>query len=61
MKKSGKKAKKRVAARKIDMADHDVRVKALGMSERATRTVIRLLIFLVPLIIVIVWFIKAVK
>ncbi len=43
------------------MADHDVRVKALGMSERATRTVIRLLIFLVPLIIVIVWFIKAVK
>jgi hypothetical protein len=61
MKKTRVKKTKKVSERKIDMAEHDYRVKALGMSERAARTLIRVLIFLVPLIIVIAWFIKAVK
>ena len=51
----------KVPERKIDMADHGYRVRALGMPERAMKKMIRIIILLVPIALVIFWFIKAVK
>jgi hypothetical protein len=60
MKKTLKK-KSKVPERKIDMADHGYRVKALGLPERAIKKMIRILILLVPIALVVFWFIKSVK
>jgi hypothetical protein len=61
MKKTPNKSRKSAPERKMDMAEHDSRVKALGMTERATKMAVRILIALVPVILIILWFIKAVK
>jgi hypothetical protein len=61
MKNNTRKIKKSNATRKIDMADHGYRVKALGMPERVMKKMIRILILLVPIALVIFWFIKVVK
>lgn len=61
MKKNVKHTKKNNESRKIDMADHGYRVKALGLPERAVKKMIRIIILLIPVALVVFWFIKAVK
>jgi hypothetical protein len=61
MKKTRSNKTSKVPERKIDMADHGYRVKALGMPERVMKRMIRILILLVPIALVIFWFIKVVK
>jgi hypothetical protein len=47
--------------RNIDMAEHGYRVKALGLSDRAIKKMIRIAVLLVPVALIVFWFIKAVK
>lgn len=49
------------AERKIDMAEHGYRLKSIGLPERVVKKMIRIVILLVPLALVIFWFIEAVK
>jgi hypothetical protein len=55
------KKKSKESERKIDMADHGYRVKALGMPERAMKKMLRILILIIPLALVIFWYINYVK
>jgi cell division septal protein FtsQ len=61
MKNTGKNAKRSAAERKINMAEHAYRVKAMGLSERAVKMLIRILIILVPVILIAVWFLRIPK
>jgi hypothetical protein len=61
MKKTRSNKTSKVPERKIDMAEHGYRVKALGLSERVMKRIIRILILLVPIALVVFWFIKVIK
>jgi hypothetical protein len=62
MKKTRSNKTSKAPERKIDMAEHGYRVKTLGLSERVVKRAIRILILLVvPVVLVILWFIKAAK
>ena len=52
MKKARSNKPRQAKERNIDMAEHGMKMRALGMSERATKVVIRVLIALVPLIVI---------
>jgi len=56
-----KKGKKKTKTRKINMAEHDYKVKALGLSDRVTRMLVRITILAVPVILVIFWLTKVMK
>lgn len=58
---SEKKREKKIAEKKIDMAQHEYRFNMLGLSERVKRIIIRLLILLVPVILIIYWILKTQK
>ena len=58
MEKKPGKVKNSVEARKIDMAEHAYRVKAMGLSDRAVKMLVRIAIILVPVILAAVWFLK---
>ena len=47
--------------RKIDMAEHGMRLKTIGLSERVVKKILRIMLLLIPLALVIFWFIEAVK
>ena len=58
MPKKQKKPGKTAKERKIDMAEHDYKLKALGLQERAAKKILRVLLLLVPAALVILWFIQ---
>ncbi len=61
MAKKKKAGKKKTKARKIDMAEHDYRLKSLGISSRASRLIIRLAILAIPVILIIFWLTKEIN
>jgi len=52
-----KKGKKK-AERKIDMAEHEYRLKTIGLSDRAVKLLVRSLILIVPVILIVYWIMK---
>ena len=61
MKKKDKKVKDTGAERNIDMTDHMHRIKALGLSERAVKKLVRIIILLIPVLLIVFWLIKTAK
>jgi hypothetical protein len=53
-----KKGKKKEITRNINMAEHELRVRSIGMSERLKKNIIRTLIILIPVILFIYWIAK---
>ena len=52
-----KKTKK--VEKKLDIAEHEYRLRALGISERAKRLILRSALILVPLFFLLYWIFKA--
>ncbi len=50
--------KKKNSTRKIDMAEHDIRLKSLGIQERAAKKMLRIMILLIPAALVAIWIIS---
>lgn len=50
-----KKKSDREIIKKINMAEHDMRLKSLGVSERASRLFVRALIIIIPLALIAFW------
>jgi|GEM_PF-1406579 uncharacterized membrane protein YqjE len=50
-----KKKSEREIIKRINMAEHDMRLKSLGVSERASRMFIRALIIIIPLALIAFW------
>ena len=61
MAKKKKAKKKKAKTRKIDMAEHDYKVKAMGLSDRATRLMLRLAILAIPVILIVFWLTKVMR
>lgn len=51
-------AKEKKISRKIDMVEHDLRLKSIGLSERVKKFVLRVFFILIPVILIIYWFSK---
>jgi uncharacterized membrane protein (DUF106 family) len=51
---AGKKNDKEII-KKINMAEHDMRLKSLGLSDRAARFLIRAVIVIIPLAFIAFW------
>ncbi len=54
-----KKAKKVV--KKLDIAEHEHRIWALGLSERAKRLIFRATLILIPLMFLVYWILRTAK
>jgi len=52
------KTKNKTAKKNMNMAEHDYKLKAIGISDRATRLFIRLALIVVPVMLVIFWILK---
>ena len=49
---------KKDKARKIDMAEHDYKIRLLGLSERAGKIIVRLSILAILAALVVFWIMK---
>ena len=47
--------------KKLDMAEHDYRLKLLGFSSRVTKFIIRTLLITIPVVIFLIWLAKIIK
>lgn len=47
--------------KKIDMAEHEYNVRVMGISERAKKIIVRLIIFGVPVLLLAYYIIKAIQ
>lgn len=56
-----KKGKKKNFEKKLDMTEHDYRLKMLGFSSRITRFIIRTILIIIPIMIFLIWLAKAMK
>ncbi len=54
-----KKKSEREIIKRINMAEHDMRLKSLGVSERASRMFIRALIIIIPLALIAFWWLHS--
>ncbi|MCX7697858.1 MAG: hypothetical protein N2114_00130 [Candidatus Goldbacteria bacterium] len=61
MTKKLKKGKEKNYEKKLDMAEHDYKLKMLGISNRITKFIIRTLLLLIPIIILLIWLVKTIK
>jgi uncharacterized membrane protein YqjE len=55
VKENAKKKSEREIIKRINMAEHDMRLKSLGVSERASRLFVRALIVIIPLALIAFW------
>ena len=56
-----KKSREKNYEKKIDMAEHDNKLKMLGLSNRITKFIIRTIIIIVPIVIFLIWLSKIIK
>jgi|DewCreStandDraft_4_1066084.scaffolds.fasta_scaffold08888_9 hypothetical protein len=56
-----KKSKEKNYEKKIDMVEHDNRLKMLGLSNRITKFIIRTIIITIPIVIFLIWLAKIIK
>ena len=50
--------KKKAKTRNINMVEHELRLKSIGMTERMKKLLIRAALILIPVILIIYWFAK---
>lgn len=50
------KAKKEKITRNINMVEHELRLKSIGLSERVKKLILRAVLILIPVMLVIYWF-----
>ena len=50
--------KKKAKTRKINMVQHELQLRSIGMSERVKKLIIRAVLILIPVILIIYWFAK---
>ncbi|MCX8093848.1 MAG: hypothetical protein N3E50_06725 [Candidatus Goldbacteria bacterium] len=61
MSEKSKKSKEKNYEKKLDMAEHDYRLKMLGLPNRITKFIIKTLLLLIPIIIFLIWLAKTLK
>jgi hypothetical protein len=52
------KAKKEKITRNINMVEHELRLKSIGLSERVKKLILRAVLILIPVMLIIYWFSK---
>ena len=52
------KAKKKKISRNINMVEHELRLKSIGLSERVKKLIFRAVLILIPVMLIIYWFSK---
>jgi len=50
--------KKKSNTRKLDMAEHDYRLKSMGLQERAVKKMLRIFILIIPVALIAIWIIS---
>lgn len=61
MTKKSKRRKEKDYEKKLDMADHDYKLKMLGFSSRVTKFIIKALLITIPVLIFLIWLSKIIK
>ncbi len=51
-------AEKKKITRNINMVEHELRLKSIGLSERVKKLILRAVLILIPLMLIIYWFSK---
>lgn len=44
--------------RNINMVEHELRLRSIGLSERVKKNILRAVLILIPVMLIIYWFIK---
>lgn len=61
MTKKPKKRKEKNYEKKLDMAEHDYRLKMLGFPRRVTKFIIKAILITIPIVIFLIWLAKIMK
>lgn len=50
--------KSKAKTRKINMVEHDLKLRSIGMSERVKKLILRAILVLIPVMLIIYWLAK---